>query len=128
MTHRTTDQIEIAGEVPSPARLRKLRTLIPMANAIIVDARTVWIIREDPSDDGTIDLRCVKMCAGRRRAIDKRMDALGVPIQPIRITDFPERTEGAARASGEFFVALESAVSALRAVNAAELATIPPRR
>ena len=119
--------MEITPEIPSPSRLKKLRTLVPMANAIIVDARTVFIVREDPSDDGTVDLPDVKKCAGRRRAIDRRMDALGVPIQPIRLPDFPERTEGAARASGEYFVALESAVSALRAVNAAELATIPRR-
>lgn len=129
MTHRTTLQEEIP-EAPSPGRLRKLRTLIPMAEAIHAHARAVDIAypsgeKDDPdSGSGKVSLGDMKACASRRRALDRRLDALGVPIREYGLAYFPERTQDAARASSEFWVALESAGSALRYVRAAELATV----
>lgn len=128
--HRPTDQTEIIPEVPSPGHLRKLRTLIPMADAILAHARAVDVQYPDGEDGGgpgKVSLGDMKACASRRRALDRRLDALGLPLRGIPIGDFPTGTEEAARASGEFFVAIESACSALAGVKAAELATIPRR-
>lgn len=121
MTHRTADQTEIA-EIPSPGQLRKLRTLIPMADAIIELARTADVMK-----DGSIGAWEVRPMAERRRALDRRLGAIGVRLQAVPLAEFPDRTKEAAQASSGFFAALESAVSALRAVNAAELALIPRR-
>lgn len=131
--HRPTDQGELVPEIPSPGRLVKLRALIPMADAIIDHARAVEITQDAARPDrhlapiGSIRFADIKACAGRRRALDRRLDALGLPLRGIALANFPEGTELAARTSGEFYVAIESACSALESVKAAELATIPRR-
>ncbi len=129
MTHRPSDQMEITPEIPSPGRLKKLRTLIPMAEAILAHARAVDVQYPDGEDGGVgkVSLGDMKACAGRRRALDRRLDALGLPLRGIPLGDFPTGTNEAARASSEFYVAIESACSALASVKAAELATIPRR-
>ncbi len=125
--HRPTDQGELVPEIPSPGRLKKLRTLIPMADAILAHARAVEVAYPEPEGPGKVSHSDMKACASRRRALDRRLDALGLPLRGIPMGDFPTGTEEAARASGEFYVAIESAMSALASVKAAELATIPRR-
>ena len=127
--HRPTDQTEITPEVPTPGHLKKLRTLIPLAESILAHARAVEVLYPDGERNdggvGKVSIGDMKACASQRRALDKKLGALGVPLRGLPLGEFPDGTEEAARASGEFFVAIESACSALEGVNAAEIATIP---
>ncbi len=114
------DQLEIP-QVPDIGRLAKLRAGINPAGAILIAARKADIMK-----DGKIGLWEVRPMAAKRRAIDKRIDALGMPRVELRgEADFPEGTYAAAQANSEFWRALESAVTVLKCVNAAEVAAIP---
>lgn len=120
------DQTEFP-EVPPVGRLNKLRArLLPLADGIIALAKGVEVHpHPDDPELGIITPAASKVAAQRRRELDKRLGALGVPQRSARLEDLPEGTREAAAASGEFFVALESAMSAILGVSDAEEAAIP---
>ncbi len=104
--------------VPEIGRLAKLRGCLPLADSIFGQAKGIEIT------DGKVLYAAIATVSATRRALDKRIDALGIPRKAAHASDFPEGCGKAAEASAEFWVALEVAMSAVAAVNEAERAVI----
>ncbi len=104
--------------VPGIGRLANLRECLKIADSIFSQAKGAEIT------DGKVLYAAISTVSSTRRALDKRIDALGIPRQAAHFEDFPEGCQAAAHASAEFWVALEVAMSAVVYVNAAERAVI----
>ena len=83
------------------------------------------IAREIMVLDGKVSMEDMKGAARKRRELDRKLDSLGIiPKRVFKAEDFPTGTDEAARASGEVWTMLESAMSLMAAVNGAEMAVI----
>ncbi len=118
MTQADAAQTEF-GETPAVGRLKKLRGLLAAADFIIRRGRELLPSDHKRRGNELRDLNC------RRRHLQKRLDALGVPVQ--RVGDagaFPIGTEDNARAEARVWEALEVAMSAIAATQRAEQAAM----
>lgn len=115
-------------DVPPVGRLKRLRAVLPAAERIIGHAKEIELYL-GPADSGrSVHPDDIRALGVQRRALRKRLDALGVPLKRARgVEDFPPDTQRAARAHAAVAEALEIAGSAIIAVGAAERAAIPRR-
>ena len=121
-----SDQTELPRELPPVGHLKKLRAVLPSADRIISFAKAVeQNLLHTKGSVAPADGRAVN---AMRRTVDKRLDALGIPHGQVwHATNFPEGTRDVAAASKPFWTALESAMSAIVGVGAAEETLAKPR-
>ncbi len=121
-----SDQTEIP-EVPPVGRLKLLRAALPPAERIIRFAKSVETNDLGDNGPGVVAKPDASAVAPMRRATERRMDALGLPIKRVeKAADFPEGTRKVAAASKHFWEALEVGMSAILGVSVAENALLPP--
>ncbi len=114
-------------EVPPVGTLKRLRSVLRLAEGIIIAAKSADV--QELDGRGVVSKEEARAVAIRRRAIDKRIDALGMQRKHVRnAADFPSGTRFAAEAGPEFWNALEAAMTVVAAVHSAEVAAIPRRR